>query len=282
MNILSLQSDVVYGHVGNAAARFALQRLGCEVWAVPTVLLSSHAGYAKVGGEALSADLLARLVDGLDANGWLARCDAVLSGYLGHADHAPVVADAVARVKRANADALYCLDPVFGDMFGDSGRAYAKPGVAEAMARTLLPLADIVTPNAFELSSLSSVAIRNAGDAREAARRLGRPLVVATSVPAGEGRLGTLAVTKDEAWLATTPLLENAPHGAGDLFAALFLAHHLDGWPLRDSLADAAASVFDILAKSVAAGSQEMLLIGDQAALVTPPANPALRVEKLV
>src|SRR5215472_18081984 len=99
MNILSLQSDVVYGHVGNAAARFALQRLGCEVWAVPTVLLSSHAGYAKVGGEALSADLLGRLVDGLDANGWPGRCDAVLSGYLGHADHARVVADAIGRVK---------------------------------------------------------------------------------------------------------------------------------------------------------------------------------------
>jgi pyridoxine kinase len=105
MNVLSVQSDVVYGHVGNAAARFALQRLGHEVWAVPTVLLSSHAGYAKVGGESLSADLLRRLVDGLDANGWLGSCDAVLSGYLGHADHAGVVADAVRRVKAANRSA---------------------------------------------------------------------------------------------------------------------------------------------------------------------------------
>src|SRR5271156_5640950 len=186
MNVLSIQSDVVYGHVGNAAARFALQRLGHEVWAVPTVLLSSHAGYAKVGGESLSADLLRRLVDGLDANGWLGSCDAILSGYLGHADHAGVVADAVRRVKAAKRDALYCLDPVFGD----AGRAYAKPGVAEAMARELLPLADIVTPNAFELTSLASVPIHNAGDAREAARRLGRPLVVATSVPDGERRIG--------------------------------------------------------------------------------------------
>ena len=148
--------------------------LGHEVWALPTVLLSSHAGYAKVGGESLSADLLKRLIDGLDANGWLGRCDAVLSGYLGHADHASVVADAVRRVKAANRNAFYCLDPVFGD----AGRAYAKPGVAEAMARELLPLADIVTPNVFELSSLTSVAIRNADDALVAAKRLGRPVVV--------------------------------------------------------------------------------------------------------
>jgi len=277
MNVLSIQSDVVYGHVGNAATRFALQRLGYEVWAVPTVLLSSHAGYARVGGESLPADLLLRLIDGLDANGWLGACDAVLSGYLGHADHAGVVADAVRRVKAANRNALYCLDPVFGD----AGRAYAKPGVAEAMARELLPLADIVTPNVFELSSLTSVAIRDAGDALVAAKRLGRPIVVVTSVPVPGGRIGTLAASKDEAWLASTPLLETPPHGSGDLMAALFAAHHLAGHPPRDSLAATAASVFDVLEKSAAAGSHEMLLIAHQDALVAPSASAALRIEKI-
>jgi pyridoxine kinase len=277
MNVLSLQSDVVYGHVGNGAARFALQRLGHEVWAVPTVLLSSHAGYAKVGGESLSADLLRRLVDGLDANGWLGQCDAVLSGYLGHADQARVVADAVRRTKAANPRAIYCLDPVFGD----AGRAYAKPGVAEAMARELLPLADIVTPNVFELSSLTSVAIRNQGDALVAAQRLGRPIVVATSVPVSEDRIGTLAVSKDEAWLASTPLLENPPHGSGDLMAALLLAHRLAGQPLRDCLAAATSSVFQILAQSVDAKSQELLLIALQDVLATPPELLDLRVEKI-
>lgn len=277
MNVLSIQSDVVYGHVGNAAARFALQRLGHEVWALPTVLLSSHAGYAKVGGESLSADLLRRLVEGLDANGWLGTCDAVLSGYLGHADHAGVVADAVRRVKAVNRGALYCLDPVFGD----AGRAYAKPGVAEAMARELLPLADVVTPNVFELSSLTSVAIRGADDALVAAKRLGRPIVVATSVPISGGRIGTLAVASDEAWLASTPHLENPPHGSGDLMAALFVAHRLSGCTLHDALAATAASVFDILAKSVAANSHEMLLIEYQDALVVPPGSRALRIEKI-
>jgi pyridoxine kinase len=224
----------------------------------------------------MSADLLKRLIGGLVANGQLARCDAVLSGYLGHANQAAVVADAVRKVKAANPAAIYCLDPVFGD----AGRAYAKPGVAEAMARQLLPLADIVTPNAFELSSLASVPIRNVGDAREAARRLGRPLVVATSVPDGEGRIGTLAATPGEAWFASTPLLQNPPHGSGDLLAALFLAHRLEQRTLEDALTRTTTSVFQILSESVKAHSPEMLLIEIQDALGEPPAFPELRVVK--
>jgi pyridoxine kinase len=278
MNILSFQSEVVYGHVGNSAARFALQRLGHEVWALPTVLLSNHAGYPNVAGESMPADLLRRLIGGLDANGQLPRCDAVLSGYLGHADQAAVVADAVRKMKAASPRTIYCLDPVFGD----AGRAYAKPGVAEAMARHLLPLADIVTPNAFELASLASVPIRNAGDAREAARRLGRPLVAATSVPDGEGRIGTLAASPDEAWFASTPLLENPPHGSGDLLAALFLGRRLEQKSLQDALARTMASVFHILSESVKARSPEMLLIENQDALVEPPAVLELRVAESV
>lgn len=267
MNILSIQSEVVYGHVGNAAARFALQRLGHEVWAVPSVLLSSHAGYAIVAGEPVAADLMSRLIGGLEANGWLARCDGVLSGYLGQADQADVVADAVRLVKRRNARALYCLDPVFGD----DGRAYAKHGVAEAMAKTLLPLADIVTPNAFELSSLAGVPVRNWEEALEAARRLGRPLVLATSVPDGEGQIGTLAVAPDEAWFATTPRLENVPHGAGDLLAALFLGRRLQNRDIAEALALSVATVFQILEESVRLGASEMALVAGQKIIGATP-----------
>lgn len=275
MNVLSIQSDVVYGHVGHAAARFALQRLGHEVWALPTVLLSSHAGYATVAGDAMSADLLSRLVGGLDANGWLGACDAVLSGYLGHAEQADVVAEAVRRVKAANPDALYCLDPVFGD----GGRSYARPGVREAMANVLLPLADIVTPNLFELAELTGRAVGDAKEAREAARALGRPLVVATSVPAGERRIGTLAVTRDEAWLASTTELANPPHGSGDLLAALFLGHRLNGAVLRDALARATASVFALLSDS--AGAHEMPLIARQDLLTVPPGDAAFQISNI-
>jgi len=274
MNVLSIQSEVVYGHVGNRAARFVFERLGIEAWTVPTILLSSHAGYARVEGEATSADLMRRLIDGLDGNGWLSQCDVVLSGYLGHADQAEVVADAVRRVKAANARAVYCLDPVFGD----AGRAYAKPGVADAMAQTLLPLADIVTPNVFEFSSLTGLAIRDPVDALAAAKKLNRPSVVATSVPADD-RIGALAVEGGSAWLATTPRLESAPHGAGDLFAALFLAAKLSGGALPDALARATASVFHIL--SASAGSKEMLLPAKQDALVDPPLS-AVWIEQLI
>lgn len=277
MNILSIQSEVVYGHVGQGAARFALQRQGYEVWALPTVLLSSHAGYPKTEGEVVSAELLRRLTGGLDANGWLQDCGAVLSGYLGSATQAEVVAEAVRKVKATDPRALYCLDPVFGD----DGRAYAKTGVAEAMARTLLPLADIVTPNAFELSSLTSVTVRDVSDAFVAATRLGRPLVVATSVPAGLDRLGVLAVGKEGTWFASTPRLANAPHGAGDLFAALFLGWRLEGCDLRTALGRATSSVFQILDRSVAAHAGEMMLIADQDALRNIHVSSAVRIEQV-
>jgi len=275
MNILSLQSEVVYGHVGQGAARFALQCLGHEVWAVPTVLLSSHAGYARVEGELIPAALMRRLVDGLDANGWLAGCGAVVSGYLGAAEHAQVVADAVRRVKDANAAAIYCLDPVFGD----DGRAYAKRGVPEAMARELLPLADIVTPNAFELSSLTGAAVRNPDEALGAARKLGRPIVAATSVPCGTERIGTLALSKEESWLASTTMLARAPRGAGDLFAALFLHGRLAGDGLRDTLARAIGAVFHVLKQSVGAG--EMRLVQGQNVLRNPIPGEDVRLERI-
>jgi pyridoxine kinase len=278
MNILSIQSEVAYGHVGQGAARFALQRLGAEVWAVPTVLLSGHAARPAVAGEPVAADLMGRLIGGLEANGWFAGCDAVLSGYLGHADQAAIVGDAVRQVRRANPQAIYCLDPVFGD----SGRAYAKRGVAEAMAKTLLPLADIVTPNAFELSSLSSVPVRNPEEALEAARRLGRPIVLATSIPDGAERIGTLALGEAAAWFASTPLLDGVPHGAGDLLAALFLARHLMGGGLESALAQAVASVFHLLRRAVCEGLDEMPLIAGQEALSAPPRlEKALQLRRL-
>src|ERR1700722_4215668 len=271
MNILSFQSEVVYGHVGQGAARFALQRLGHEVWALPTVLLSSHAGYPRVEGDVISANLLRHLLDGLSANGWLRQCDAILSGYLGHAEQADVIADAVGEVKRANPKATYCLDPVIGD----DGRAYAKPGVAEAMARQLLPLADIVTPNAFELVTLSGVPVRNAEEARLAAARLGRPLAAATSIPDANDRIGIVAATWDECWFACAPRFAQVPHGGGDLFAALFLSAALAGNGVRNSLERAIAPLNHILAASC--GCNELRLIAEQDSLLIPPPSPDLQ-----
>lgn len=275
MNILSIQSEVVFGHVGQGAARFALQRLGHEVWALPTVLYANHAGYPDVQGDVVSADLLRRLLDGLSANGWLGQCDAVLSGYLGNAEQAEVVAEAVLRAKRANPKAVYCLDPVIGD----NGRAYARPGVAEGMVRHLLPLADIVVPNAFELLQLSALPVTGASESIRAAERLGRPVVVVTSVPQGAERIGVVAISRKERWLVSTPLLQNVPHGAGDLLAALFLAGQLGGSTLGDAVKRSTARVFRILAAS--RGHQELQLIAGQSGLVDAEDLPELRLERL-
>lgn len=264
--VLSMQSEVVRGHVGNSAARFALQRVGVDVWALPTVLLSNHPGHGRAAGEATPAARLAELVQGLDAHGWLARCDAVVSGYLGSADQAKVVADAVRRVKVLSPKALYLCDPVFGD---DDG-AYARPGVAEAMARELLPLANIVTPNRFELASLTSRAIGDAASAVAAARALGKAEVAVTSVPFEAGRIGTVVVTRDGAWATAAAKLDDAPHGSGDLFAALYLADRLKGETAAAALAHASSAVDCVLRASVAAKADELALIANQADLVAP------------
>ncbi|HEX9158706.1 MAG TPA: pyridoxal kinase [Rhizomicrobium sp.] len=275
MNALSIQSEVVFGHVGQGAARFALQRLGHEVWALPTVIYSNHAGYPHVEGDAVSADLLRRLLDGVAANGWLSRCDAVLSGYLGSAEQAAAVAEAVLRAKRANPRAIYCLDPVLGD----HGRAYAKHGVAEAIARHLLPLADIVTPNCFELQQLAAAPVDSPAEAMRAALGLGRPLVLVTSVPKGTDRIGVVAVSRAECWFVSTPHLENVSHGAGDLFAALFVAERSNDSSLMDALQRSVGRVFRILAAS--RGSPELRLVTEQHLFADSVECTELQCEKL-
>ncbi len=262
--ILSIQSEVVRGHVGNSGARFALQRLGLDVWAVPTVLLSNHPGHGRFRGEAITAASIASLIDGLDAHGWLARCDGVISGYLGAADQARAVADAVRQVKAQSPRAVYLCDPVFGD---DEG-AYARPGVAEAMARELVPLADIVTPNRFELASLTSKKIETVADAVAAARALGKAETVVTSVSFCLERIGTVAVAGDGAWAVSAPRIASVPNGSGDLLAALYLAARIAGRDVAAALSAACSAVDGVLRAS--AGGDELRLVAAQAELVQP------------
>lgn len=262
--VLSIQSEVVCGHVGNSGVRFALQRLGLDVWAVPTVLLSNHPGHGRFRGETTSAAAIAALIDGLDAHGWLARCDGVISGYLGAADQARAVADAVRRVKAQNPRAVYLCDPVFGD---DDG-AYARPGVAEAMARELVPLADIVTPNRFELQSLTSKKIETAADAVAAARALGVAETVVTSVSFGVERIGTVAVAGGGAWVVSARRIASVPNGSGDLLAALYLAARIAGRDVAAALSAACSAVDGMLRASE--GADELRLVAAQVELVQP------------
>lgn len=261
--ILSIQSEVVRGHVGNGAARFALQRCGRNVFALPTVQLSNHPGHGRTAGETLAGRKLEALVDGLAAHGWLSEAGAVLSGYLGEAAQAGVVARAVRLVKTARPGALYLCDPVFGD---DSG-AYAGLGVAEAMARDLLPLADIAAPNRFELSSLTSQRIDNPADAVRAARLLGVPEVVVTSVP-HDGFIANVAVSAQGAWVCRVGRSVGVPHGTGDLLSALYLHFRLAGRDAAAALQATVARVQSIIAASL--GHDELALVAAQDQLIAP------------
>jgi len=264
--VLSIQSEVVRGHVGNGAARFALQRLGVDVLAVPTTLLSNHPGHGRFEGQAVASTLIASLLLGLNQHGWLASCSAAISGYLGNADQARVIADAIGLIKRASPSFLYLCDPVFGD---DRG-AYARPGVAESMARDLLPLADIAAPNRFELSSLTSRQIKGPRDAVAAARLLGVRETVVTSVPCPAGETGNVVVTCDGAWLCASPRLENVPSGTGDLLAAVYLAARLGGLAPDAALSRTSSCIHDIIEDSVAARADELTLVASQDLLVSP------------
>lgn len=284
MNLLSIQSSVAYGHVGNSAAVFALQRLGHEVWPINTVQLSNHPGHGGFRGRVSAPDELADLVDGLTEHGWLGACDGVLTGYLGHAAQGPAIMDAVARVRAANPDAIWALDPVIGD----HGRIFVKAGVPEFLRDRAAQAADILTPNGFELSYLTQQRCDRQDTALSALRRLldagaanPRRIVVATGLALADAAPDTLTIlgaSAAGAWRVGTPRIEHPANGAGDLFAALFLGRYLAARDLPAALAAAAAAVHGVIARSAAAGSRELLLIAAQDEITAParrfPATP--------
>jgi pyridoxine kinase len=274
VKILSVQSSVAYGHVGNSAAVFPLQRLGHEVWPVNTVHFSNHTGYGAWRGPLLDPEDVAEVIAGIGDRGVLGQADAVLSGYQGDPAVGAVILDAVARVKAENPDAVYCCDPVMGDV----GRGmFVRPGIPEYLRDTVVPLADILTPNHFELDFLAGTTTRTMDevlDAVDAVRDRGPRDVLVTSVlhdEVGEGHLDVVAVSDAGAWAVTTPLLPISPNGCGDVTAALYLAHlHASGSPQR-ALEATTSTVFAILEATLAAGTREIALVAAQDAIAHPP-----------
>lgn len=267
MNILSIQSQVTFGHVGNNAAILPLQRMGFEVWAVPTVLLSNHPAHGGAGGEAVAPDTMKLMIAGLDSVGALGRCDAVLSGYLGSPEAADVVAQALTLVRTRNAEAPLLCDPAFAHEDG----LFVPQSVAEAVRTRLTPLASVATPNPFELAYMTGVpvgSLESALEACQALRRLGPETAICTSLSLGDDSVGTLAVTRDGAWLVETPKLPGPLHGAGDLFSALFLGHTLKGEPLEAALAAAVSAVFGVLKATGTA--LDLALVAAQDEIVSP------------
>src|SRR5207342_2903477 len=224
VQILSIQSSVAYGHVGNSAAVFPLQRLGHEVWPVNTVHFSNHTGYGEWRGPLLDPADVREVVAGIADRGVLGECDAVLSGYQGDPAVGAVILDAVATVKAANPEAVYCCDPVMGDV----GRGmFVRPGIPEYLRDTVVPRADILTPNHFELDFLAgrtTTTLDEILDAVDDVRARGPRDVLVTSVLHGDvpdDRLDVLAVSDEGAWAVETPLLPITPNGCGDVIAAL-------------------------------------------------------------
>jgi pyridoxine kinase len=272
--ILSIQSTVAYGHVGNSATVFPLQRLGFEVWPVITVHFSNHTGYGAWRGPVLAPEAVADVLAGIEERGVFPGCSAVLSGYMGDATLGAVILDAVARVRAVAPGALYCCDPVMGDV----GRGFfVRPGIPEFMRDRAVPAADVITPNQFELEWLTGHrcdTLAAALDAAAAARAMGPDIVVITSLERRDGAPDTiemLAVSGAGAWLVATPRLPISVNGAGDLTAGLFLAELLRLGAVPDALAATASAVFAVLDETHRAGAREIQIVAAQDALVTPP-----------
>lgn len=283
MNILSIQSTVAYGHVGNSAAVFPLQRLGHEVWPVNTVQFSNHPAYGDWRGRVSDTTELAEIIRGVAERGVLARCDAVLSGYLGDAALGEVVLDAVAEVRAANRRAIYCCDPVMGSI--DRG-FFVRPGIPEFFRERAVPKADIVIPNAFELEYLSGRPAATLEDALAAAdmvRGMGPSRVVVTGLRRTtadkEETITALAVGEGEAWAVETPYLEAPSNGAGDAFSALFLAHFLVSRETSEALSRSVSAIYAIMAATREAGVSELQIVAAQDQIVRP--NELFKAERL-
>ncbi len=277
MNILSIQSAVAYGHVGNSAAVFPLQRLGAEVWPVSTVHFSNHPGYGAHTGTVVAPAAIAALIAGIEARGALARCDALLTGYIGDEGTGTVMRDAADRVRNANPAALWCCDPVMGDQ---APGIYVRAGIPDFFRDQAVPAADLLTPNLFELGLLTGLPCATLAETQAAAGALldrmrpsGPRAILVTSVQVEDtphDALDLLVVSPGACHRLRTPLLPMAPNGAGDAMAALFLFHMLNGGDAAAAMANAAASVHGILRRTLEAGSRELVLIEAQDELVRP------------
>jgi pyridoxine kinase len=281
MHVISIQSQVAFGHVGNSAAVFPLQMHGIDVIAVPTTLLSNRPGYATIRGRVLDAALVADLLRGIEERGAVDDCQMILSGYLGSPEIAAEVADFVARARARNPKLAYCCDPVLGDR--DRG-LFVQTDIPPLVRDRLCPLADIITPNHFEFEWLCGVKATTTDQVMEAAQALmarGPATVIVTSAELAEtpdDTIETVAVERSrenlkggtKAWRVRTPKLAISPNGTGDLFAALLVAARVQGKGTPDALGHAASAIFAVLEHTAACGTEEMRIVESAEQLVHP------------
>lgn len=274
-NILSMQSHVAYGYVGNKAAVFPLQRLGNEVIAINTVQFSNHTGYGSWTGDIMSIEHIDKIFSGLNEHGVLDNIDAVLTGYLGDKELGHVLLRWLEIIKQKNPKIVYCCDPVIGDT--DRG-IFVRPGVPEFFANDALKHANILTPNQFELTNLTGIEINSLIDAQNACQQLhsrGVETVLLTSLTRNEVAANTIEMlisNSQENYLIATPRLDMpiAPNGSGDMTAATFLAKFLETRDLKQSLEHTANAIYAVFKKTLAANQRELAIIAAQDELVNP------------
>lgn len=271
--ILSIQSAVAYGHVGNSAAVFPLQRLGVEVWPVNTVNFSNHTGYGQWRGPLMPPGDVADVITGVGERGAFAEVDAVLSGYQGGEEIGGVILDAVAAVKAENPQAIYACDPVMGN--AKSG-CFVAPSIPILLRERVVPQADLITPNQFELGFLTETEPEDLDSTLasvDAAMAMGPSTVLVTSVLRPDRPADTiemLAAHGDEAWIVQTPHLPLKANGSGDVTAALFTAHYLQTGSLKDALERTVSAVFDLLSVTLESGRRELQLVQAQEVYANP------------
>ncbi|MCP2032978.1 pyridoxine kinase [Okibacterium sp. HSC-33S16] len=273
MQILSIQSAVAYGHVGNSAAVFPLQRIGVEVIPVYTVNFSNHTGYGAWRGPLIDPGQVADVITGVEERGAFPQIDVVLSGYQGGVGIGDVIVDAVQRVKAANPSALYACDPVMGN--AKSG-CFVAPEIPDLLRDRVVPVADIITPNQFELGYLTGTepsSLESTLDSVDLARAMGPSTVLVTSVERPDREPDTiemLVVDDSGKWLVTTPLLPFKANGSGDVTAALFAAHYGSTKDAALALERTASSVFDLVEMTYHSGQRELRLIEAQEFYANP------------
>jgi pyridoxine kinase len=277
MTVISIQSQVAYGHVGNSAAVFPLQMHGIDVVSVPTTLLSNRPGYPTLRGRVLDAQLVADLLLGIEERGAVETCRMILSGYLGSADIAAVVADFVARARARNPKLMYCCDPVLGDR--DRG-LFVHADIPPLVRDLLCPLADIITPNHFEFEWLCGAKAATTDQVIAQAQTLlarGPSTIIVTSAELADTpdhEIETLAIERTrgglKAWRVRTPKLPISPSGTGDLFAALLASARIGGSDTPDALGHAASAIFAVLERTAISGAEEMRIVESAELLVHP------------
>jgi pyridoxine kinase len=269
--ILSIQSQVVGARVGNSVAAFAMERLGVRVLQLPTTLLGRRPDRGAPGGGPMPGAIMAALFEGLAGDGTLGEIDAVLSGYLGDQEQVAVILDIAERVKAANRDAVFVCDPVLGD----EGKLFVSNEIADAVINGLIPRADWLAPNAYELGLITGKTIDGLDSAREASRRFGKP-VLTSSIRTAIG-LGVLYAAPGGDWFSETARLPRAPKGAGDLLTSLFTARRVLGQAPAVALEAATGAVYDVIVRSLAAESEDLALPAAQDLLIDPVTWPSAR-----